>query len=468
MDTSLQTFQLAEFALTADYSRLEKNTVDQLKRHLLDSLGSLFESLGKPSVRKMAHQLEAMGTGGNCKVPVLGSLSADRAAQWYTALIRYPDFMDNYLGKESTCHPCDNIGSLIACSELRKLTGRDFLTAMAVSYQVQCRLIEEIPVMTEGIDHTLLLSFSITAGISRLLKLSKEQTAHALAISGSMISPLVTSRASYTYEWKGFVSSLVAQNCVNIAFLAQQGMTGPIALFEGAKGFQDIFKMKLDYDWSKESFELIPKCILKRYNAEVHSQSAIDAAILLKREHKFQADEIEKVEVTTFLTAYHIIGSGEYGDRQKVYSKEQADHSLFYVIAVALLDGEVYPAQFEPERINRDDVQDLLQKVHVHTKFPLHKPVKIAGLLDGYTEAYPDKMKAKVEISLKDGRKLHMEKEDYPGFHTRPFTWKETIEKFAHLSGNHLEYSRKTAVIDCVKDLENQQMDTLVKLLTAS
>jgi 2-methylcitrate dehydratase len=466
MDRSLQTFQLADFALRTEFDKIDKATIEQLKRHLLDSLGSLFESLGKPASRKLARQLEFLGAAGNCKVPMLGNLPVDRAAQWYTALIRYPDFMDNYLGKESTCHPSDNIGSLLACSELKNTRGRDFLTAMAVSYQVECRLIEEIPVMTEGIDHTLLLSFSIISGVARLLKLTPEQTAHALAISGSFISPLVTSRASYTYEWKGFVSSLVALNCINIALLAKEGMTGPIALFEGAKGFQEIFKMKLNYNWSKETFELIPKCILKRYNAEVHSQSAIDAILELRKEHELKPDDIDKIDVTTFLTAYHIIGSGAYGDRQEVDSKEQADHSLFYVIAVALLDGDVYPPQFEPARIKRDDVQTLLKKVHVHTKFPLHKPVKIAGMLDPYTEAYPDRMKTKVEVTLSNGHKIHCEKDDYPGFHTRPFSWKQTIEKFAHLSGNHLEYARKTAIIDCVKDLENQDMQTLVKLLT--
>lgn len=465
MEKELQTFQIADFALQSDFNKINPQIVEQLKRHLLDSLGSMFYATIKPSIQKMVRQMQVIEQGGPCRVPILGSLSYDRAAQLYTALIRYPDFMDNFMGKESTCHPSDNIGALLAASQCIPTQGNDFLNAMAISYQVECRLIEEIPVMIEGIDHTALLSYSIVSGLIKLLSLNKDQAAHALGIAGSLISPLVTSRASYTYEWKGFASSMVALNCVNIVWLAQQGITGPIALFEGPKGFEEIFKMKLDYDWSQETFELIPKCVLKPYNAEVHSQSAIDAALELKRKESFNVEDIEKIEITTFLTSYHIIGSGAYGDRKIVHSKEQADHSLFYLIAVALIDGNVYPEQFEPERIERTDVQSLLQKVNVHTKFPIHKPVKIAGLLDPYTEAYPDKLKAKVEIQLYNGKKLISEKEDFPGFHTRPYGWEETIEKFKHLCKGVIPPSHQTEIINCVQDLENRNMNSLIDLL---
>ena len=103
------------------------------------------------------------------------------------------------------------------------------------------------------------------------------------------------------------------------------------------------------------------------------------------------------------------------------------------MIAVVLLDDEIYPEQFETSRIEREDVQKLLQKVFVHTSFPLHKPVVAAGILDPYTEAYPDQMKAKVEIHLKNGEKLESKKDDYYGFFTRPFNWEYTIEKFKRL-----------------------------------
>jgi 2-methylcitrate dehydratase len=245
-------------------------------------------------------------------------------------------------------------------------------------------------------------------------------------------------------------------------------MTGPVAIFEGPKGFDEVFGMKLDYDWDKETFGLIPKCVLKKYNVEVHSQATLEAIAELKKTHQFEAADIESVDLTTFLTAYHIIGSGSYGDRQKVETKEQADHSLFYAAAVLLLDGEIYPEQYEPERINRRDVQELLRKVKVSTGFPLHEPLVVAGLLDPYTLAYPDKMKAKVKIELKDGEILTHEQEDYHGFFTRPFSWEDTQQKFRRLSDGIMPAAIQEQLIEIVKDLEKQpDLSGLIDLLAA-
>jgi 2-methylcitrate dehydratase len=462
----LQTQQIARFSLSRSFEDVGDENIGQLKMHLLDSLGSFFHAITKPAIQKLIKQLRIMGEGGTCIVPFFKTLPFDRAAQLYTALIRYPDFMDNFLGKEATCHPSDNIGTLLATSQYRATSGKDFLTAMAIGYQIECRLIEEIPVMKKGIDHTVLLAYSIVAAGAKILGLTEEQTAHALGMAGCSINSMVTSRASYTYEWKGFASSLDALDCTNILFLAQQGLTGPIAIFEGPKGVKDVFDMELKYDWNNETFELIHKCILKKYNAEVHAQSALEAVLELKQEHNFIASEIEKVEITTFLTAYHIIGSGAYGDRQEVWSKEQADHSMFYLVAVAILDGQVYPQQFEPERIKREDVQQLLKKVVVRTGFPLHKPVVMAGILDPYTHAYPEKMKAKVEITLQNGESFTCEKDSYHGFHTRPFTREDTVDKFKSLTQDMLTEEAQQKLIETVFNLEQlNSMDGLLKQL---
>ncbi|MDB5004498.1 MAG: 2-methylcitrate dehydratase [Mucilaginibacter sp.] len=468
MEKELENFKLARFALKATYEDVGAANIDQLKRHLLDAIGSMIHAGTKPAIQKMVRQLQVMGEGGKCKVPKIESLPYDRAAQLYTALIRYPDFMDNFMGKEATCHPSDNIGPLLAASQFRPTSGRDFLTAMAVAYQIECRLVLEIPVMKEGIDHTLLLGYSMTAGIARLLGLNEEQTAHALGVTGSSISPMVTSRAAYTYEWKGFASSMDALDCMNIAFLAREGMTGPIAIFEGPKGFDEVFGMKLDYDWDNETFELIAKCVLKKFNVEVHAQATLEAIDELKKVNDIQAEDIESIDLTTFLTAYHIIGSGAYGDRQIVETKEQADHSLFYAAAVLLLDGEIYPAQYEPERITSRDVQDLLHKVKVSTGFPLHEPLVVAGILDPYTLAYPDKMKTKVRIELKNGETLTREQNDYHGFFTRPFSWKDVIEKFSRLGSGVISAESQEQLIAVVRNLENEpDLSKLIDLLAA-
>src|SRR5689334_1477233 len=115
-DNSPQTYQMAKFALSRNFRNLKPETVDQLKKHLLDSIASLLHCLYRPTIKKLTDQISELSKNGDCKVPVVGKTSYDRAAQLYTALIRYPDFMDNFLGKEATCHPSDNIGALLAAS----------------------------------------------------------------------------------------------------------------------------------------------------------------------------------------------------------------------------------------------------------------------------------------------------------------------------------------------------------------
>jgi 2-methylcitrate dehydratase len=460
-----QTYQIAKFALSRNSKDVKPETIDQLKKHLLDSVGSLIHCLHRPTIEKLIRQISGLSADGNCKVPVIGKTSYDRAAQFYTALIRYPDFMDNYLGKEATCHPSDNIGALLAASQMVDASGEDFLLAMAIAYEVECRLIEEIPVMIKGFDHTLLFAYSVTAGLCRLLNLSVDQTANALAIAGCSFNPLVSCRASYTREWKGLMSSLVAFGCMNIVLLAKENITGPIQIFEGDKGFSKEIGMDLKYNWDEDLFDLIPKCVLKNYNAEVHTQSLIETALQLKQRHRIDPDEIEHVQILTFLTTYHIVGGGEYGDRHTVFSKEQADHSLPYVIAAALLDGELYPEQFLEERINKPDVQQLLRKVQVKTKFPFHKPKEAAGLLDPYTKAYPDKMMGEVKIKMKNGKEYSLEKEDYYGFHTRPMSWADVKKKFKRLSADNADKELQQQIIEMAGNLQKYKAKDLTKLL---
>src|SRR5689334_16626428 len=146
MNENLQNAKIARFALSRRFEDVGPDNIEQLKRHLLDATGSMIHASTKPAIQKLVNQMRIMGEGGPCKVPLLSALPYDRAAQLFTALIRYPDFMDNFMGKEATCHPSDNIGSLLAISQYKPTSGKDFLTAMAIAYQLECRLVQEIPV----------------------------------------------------------------------------------------------------------------------------------------------------------------------------------------------------------------------------------------------------------------------------------------------------------------------------------
>ena len=100
-----------------------------------------------------------------------GRAAPDRAAFYNSALVRYLDFNDGYLAKGETCHPSDNLGAVLAAAEYARTSGREFLAALAVAYQVQCRLSDVAPVRSKGFDHTTQGSYAVAAGVSRALGL---------------------------------------------------------------------------------------------------------------------------------------------------------------------------------------------------------------------------------------------------------------------------------------------------------
>jgi 2-methylcitrate dehydratase len=104
----------------------------------------------------------------------------------------------------------------------------------------------------------------------------------------------------------------------------------------------------------------------------------------------------------------------------------------------------------------------------VKTKFPLHKPKKVAGLLDSYTEAYPEKMKGQVTIKMKNGDSYSLEKDDYYGFHTRPMSWTDVEKKFKRLTTENADNQLQAQIIDVINNLENHSMSDLISLITAA
>src|SRR5438094_8804924 len=170
---------LAQFVAAARYEDLSAAARQRLKLHILDSLGCALGALSWPLPQTIRQHVDFLGGTPQCTLIAGGRSAADRATQYNTALVRYLDFMDNFMASGETCHPSDNFGAVLAAAEYADRSGRDFLTALAVAYQVQCRLTEAAPIMRNGFDHTTQLSYSIAAASSKLLELSAEQTANA-------------------------------------------------------------------------------------------------------------------------------------------------------------------------------------------------------------------------------------------------------------------------------------------------
>ena len=244
-----------------------------------------------------------------------GRSAPDRAAFYNGALVRYLDFNDSFLAPGETCHPSDNLAPVLAACEYAHADGRTLLSALAVAYQVQSRLCEVAPVRAKGFDHTTQGAYAVAAGVARALGLDEQRTANAIAIAGTSLNALRVTRTGELSHWKGLAYPATAFAATHAAFLAMRGVTGPREVFEGNKGFMQAIAGPFEIDWQHEDLESVRRTILKRYNAEIHSQSAIEALLELRAEHNLDAAEVQQIELDTFQVAYDIIGGGEEGDK---------------------------------------------------------------------------------------------------------------------------------------------------------
>lgn len=444
--------ELASFVVAAEYEQLSEAARAQAKIRVLDALGCAIGAIGAPVIRALAAQEDEFGGNRLCTLIGGGQTAPDRAAFYNSAMVRYLDFNDSYLAKGETCHPSDNLGAVLAASEYADGSGKEFIAALAVAYQVQCRLSDVAPVRSRGFDHTTQGSYAVAAGVAKALRLDQEKTANAIAISGTAYNALRVTRTGALSNWKGLAYPNTALGATHAAFLAMRGITGPAEVFEGNKGFMEAISGQFSLDWSGENLEKITQTVVKRFNAEIHSQATIEGALELKHEQHIAAADIQKVGIETFDVAYHIIGGGEEGEKFTVRTKEEADHSLPYIVAVALLDDQVLPSQYDPDRIQRKDVQDLLRKVHV-TPVP------------EYSQRFPAEMPCRITITLKDGRIFSKEKRDYEGFRTHPMAWGTAVKKFEQLTGTTISKAHQQRIVQAVENLEHLHTKDLTALL---
>lgn len=444
--------RLAEFVERAHLADLSEAALQQLKIRVLDTIGVAIGALDAPpilSIRALTNEL-----GGEPLSTLIGGgrTAPDRAAFYNGALSRYLDFMDSYLAPGETNHPSDNLGAVLAAAEMKRASGAEFLTALAVAYQVHTRLSDVAPVRAKGFDHTTQGAYAAAAGVAKALRLTRGEIANAIAISGTANNALRVTRTGRLSHWKGLAYPNTAMAATHAALLAAHGITGPEAVFEGNKGFKETIAGPFEIDWLKEDLERVGRTILKKHNAEIHSQSAIDAALEIRAQPGFSAKAVRAVRLDTFAVAHQIIGGGEEGDKRVVRTKEEADHSLPYMLAAALVDGEVQPEQYAPERIVAADVQDLLRKVKITPSAEL-------------SACFPQWLPARLQVELDDGSTLTASRKDYHGFYTNPFDWAAARAKYDRVTRASTTSAELGALAEVVATLEERPIVELTALL---
>ncbi len=444
--------RLAAFIDAAHFAALSSAAVEQLKIRVLDTLGVAIAALDAAPMQAVHNLLERLGGSPDATLIGGGRAPIDRAAFHNVGLSRYLDFMDSYLAPGETCHPSDNILAVLAAAESIDASGTEFLTAVALAYQIQTRLSDVAPVRARGFDHTVQGAYASAGAIAKALRLPPAQIANAIAISGTANNALRVTRTGNLSNWKGLAYPNTAKEGAFAALLARAGITGPAQVFEGNKGFRETIAGDFQIDWSREDLDSVLRTIVKKHNAEIHSQSTLDAAQAVRAEPGFDAARIHAVTVRTFQVAFDIIGGGEEGGKKSIHSKEEADHSLPYMVAVALLDGEVQPAQYRAERIVRADVQNLLRKVTIRPDAD-------------FSGRFPREMPSAIEVVLDDGRRFSHETASYHGFFSNPLDWPAAMEKYARLVTPFAGKDLGARIADTVYHLDAVPVRQLASLL---
>src|SRR6201994_786105 len=305
--------RIAAFAAAARPEHLPNETRRLLKRNILDSLGCAIAALpGKP-FKALRDQFDEYRGSGTCSLIGGGKTSPDQAALYNSGLVRYVDLLDSYMSPGGLCHPSDNFGAILAAAEHAKASGEDFMLALAVAYEIQCRFTAVVPVMAKGFNHAIQLAISAAAGAGKLFGLNAEQIAHAISIATVDNISLTCVHVEPVSQWKGFSPGMTGMRAVYSASLAKRGFTGPSGLFEGPNGLLRMFDQKIDVDWSDDSLEIIKSTIMKKFCSLIHGQPVLEAVLKLKRENGLAADDVEAVRCDIFQSGFDIAGGGAFG-----------------------------------------------------------------------------------------------------------------------------------------------------------
>jgi 2-methylcitrate dehydratase len=442
--------QLAEYATSLRFEDLSRDVVHEVKRRVIDSIGCALGAWHEEPctiARNVASDFSAKNgstiLGTNQKAP------PDWAAFATGCCIRYFDYNDTYLSKEPA-HPSDNLAAVFAVAESVGASGREAITAAALAYEVQCRLCDAASIRARGWDHPTYGAFSTALAAAKLMKLDVDRTRHAVNIAGVNCAAFRQARVGELSHWKGVAFANAARHGVYAALLARAGMTGPAPIFEGQMGFEkelgvslgnvaEVFDKRREGMVGKGPASMILNTSIKYWPAEYHSQSAIEAALFLRQEIVDPA-KIQSVRIESHDASVDIIGSEP--EKWKPETRETADHSLPYITAIALIDGEVTEKQFQPERFMDPTIWKFLENVTVQRN-------------DELSSIYAKAVANIVHVTLQDGRVLS-KRVDYPlGNAFNPVTDEQLVGKFNSLVVPKLGEQRANEIVDLAWKLDD-------------
>jgi 2-methylcitrate dehydratase len=358
--------RLATYAAGLRYGELGAATVERVKSHLVDTLGCGIAALDENPVR-ICREL-AVAAGGQT-ASVIGSgnrATPDMASFANGAAFRYYDLNGVYVGR-ANCHPSDNIAACLAVAEAEGSSPTELIAAIALAYEINCRLADPFYLGERGWDDATVFSLpaaALAAGV--LMKLPAQRLAQAVNLSLNNHIPLGQTRAQTLSDWKGLADADAARNGVFAAMLARAGLTGPAPIFEGRRGFFQLVSGPAEID--VDSFGgrggpfKINECGMKAYPVVVYAQTAVVASLAIAREVG-DLNRISRLEVVTTVQGY--VSAGRDPEKWTPQNRDTADHSLPYIVARAMFDGDITNASYAPQKLRDSQILAFMRKITV-------------------------------------------------------------------------------------------------------
>ncbi len=454
----------ASYAHASRFEQLPEATVHEIKRRVLDSIGVAMAAFDEdaPTVAR-AYALELPHPAGATLWGTGARVTPEAASLANGVMVRYLDFNDTYLSREPL-HPSDVIPGLMALCQWRDRPVRDLVAGVAVAYEIGVALCDSVSLRSRGWDHVNYIAVAAACGAGTLLGLTPSQIEHAISIATVPHASMRQTRAGELSMWKGAAAANSTRNAVFAALLAEKGFTGPFQPFQGEMGFLRQLLQVDDFD--SAPFQPLeggapPSRILdsyiKRWPVEYHAQSAVDIAVDLRQQLGASdsadavAGAVQSLHIDTFGAAYEIIAMDQ--EKWAPRTRETADHSMPYIVAVALLDGFVDSGSFSDERLVDPRVRSILDRSTLRMDPELDK---------GYPEGIPNR----ITLTAADGRKLVGE-QSYPRghFHNRMSDAEVEAKLLSNVEGRWSE-AQSRRVIDLVMSLERQSsLDALLSAM---
>ncbi len=443
---------IARYAAELKYEDIPEDVVRLAKRTILDTIGCMYGGYTAGPSRiaiKLAGDVSA-------KKPATVLLSGTRTSPDLAVfangvMIRYLDFNDAFVSlTHGAGHPSDTIAALVSAAELNERSGRDLITATVLSYEVFCKIADVFDYLGNGIDHTTVTGMAATVGAGRLMGLTVGQMVQAIGITVGGNTATRQGRSDALSNWKAFAAADACRKAIFAGQLAQEGMTGPVNVFEGTYGFFKVMGRKpVAPPQFGEPFG-IRRAFTKRFPLGQFSQTVAQAAVEA-RSFASSPDDIQEVNIHVSHSAIKIMADGP--EKWRPQTHETADHSIPYAAGLALKYGKIDPAFYEDPYLHDPQLIDLVSRVKCLPSDEADRMEQEFNLCE-------------LEVVLKSGARKTFRVEYHRGHFKNPMSDAEMEEKFRLMAERHLAADRVDSLLRLLWGIENEPQ--LGKLIAAT